>query len=55
VPVSWYGVARPRADSGFAGTMISQFTFAAVVVVVLVADGDGLADAPSAAGFTVVE
>jgi hypothetical protein len=27
-PVSWYGVARPRALSGLAGTMISQFTFA---------------------------
>jgi hypothetical protein len=35
--------------------MMSQFTFAAVAVVVLVADGDGLADAPSAAWFTVVE
>ena len=23
-PVSWYGVARPRALSGFAGTMMSQ-------------------------------
>ncbi len=28
-PVSWYGVARPWAVSGFAGTMMSQLTFAA--------------------------
>jgi hypothetical protein len=37
-PVSWYGVASPCADSGFAGTMMSQLTLAAVVAV-LVADG----------------
>src|ERR1700761_1293587 len=42
-PVSWYGVARPFADSGFAGTMMSQLTLAAVVVAVLVADGATLA------------
>ena len=28
-PVSWYGVARPCALSGFAGTMMSQLTLAA--------------------------
>ena len=47
-PVSWYGVARPRADSGFAGTMMSQLTLAAVVVavpVVAVALGHGVAGA----------
>jgi hypothetical protein len=47
-PVSWYGVARPCADSGFAGTMMSQLTLAAVVVavpVVVVALGHGVADA----------
>jgi hypothetical protein len=32
-PVSRYGVARPFADSGFAGTMMSQLTLAAAVVV----------------------
>jgi hypothetical protein len=36
-PVSWYGVARPRALSGFAGTMMSQLTLAA--------GGDALAEA----------
>jgi len=35
-PVSWYGVARPCADSGFAGTMMEQLTLAAVVVAVAV-------------------
>jgi hypothetical protein len=48
-PVSWYGVARPCADSGFAGTMMSQLTLAAAAaaVAVLVADvvGHGVADA----------
>ena len=29
-PVSWYGVARPLALSGFAGTMMLQLTLAAV-------------------------
>src|ERR1700733_7700557 len=61
VPVSWYGVARPRALSGFAGTMMSQLTLTAAVVVVVpgaagAADGaaaaealaEGLAEAPSA-------
>ena len=55
MPVSWYGVARPRALSGFAGTMMSQLTFAAVVVAVPepdgavdgAADGEALADAPT--------
>src|ERR1700735_3061251 len=57
VPVSWYGVARPRALSGFAGTMMSQLTLLAVGVGVVDPDGaadgaalaDGLAEAPSAA------
>lgn len=46
-PVSWYGVASPWADSGFAGTIMSQLTLAAVVVAVLVdvALGHGVADA----------
>ncbi len=61
VPVSWYGVARPRAVSGLRGTMMSQLTLAAAVVAAAaVADGartapppvaalaDGLAEAPSA-------
>jgi hypothetical protein len=45
-PVSWYGVASPWADSGFAGTTMSQLTLAAVVVAVLVADpvGQGAAE-----------
>jgi hypothetical protein len=57
--VSWYAVARPFAVSGWAGTMMSQLTFAVGVVVppLLVADGvglaDGLADAASAAGLAV--
>src|ERR1700722_15598482 len=32
-PVSWYGVASPRADSGFAGTMMSQLTLAAAAAL----------------------
>jgi hypothetical protein len=60
-PVSWYAVARPFAVSGWAGTMMSQLTFAAAVVPpplgegVGVADGlaDGLAVAASAAGLAV--
>jgi hypothetical protein len=48
-PVSWYGVDKPCADSGFAGTMMSQLTLAAVVVVVPVlvalALGHGVVDA----------
>jgi len=41
-PVSWYAVASPAADSGFAGTMMSQLTLAAAVVVVpVVADAVG--------------
>src|SRR5271166_70568 len=39
-PVSWYGVARPRALSGFAGTMMSQLTLAAAA-----AGADALAEA----------
>jgi hypothetical protein len=41
-PVSWYGVARPLALSGFAGTMMSQLTLTAAVVV---AAAEPLADA----------
>src|ERR1700753_1386374 len=37
VPVSWYGVARPAALSGCAGTMMSQLT--------LTGSGAGAADA----------
>jgi hypothetical protein len=45
VPVSWYGVARPLALSGFAGTMMSQLTLgAAVVAVEPLADGAALAE-----------
>ena len=61
-PVSWYGVARPCALSGFAGTMMSQLTLAAVAAAaagaaaVAAPDGaaiaealaDGLAEAPRA-------
>ena len=63
VPVSWYGVARPRAESGFAGTMMSQLTLAAAVVVPVLdpdgaadgeALGDALAEAPSAASPRLV-
>src|SRR6202044_2636615 len=63
VPVSWYGVARPRALSGFAGTMMSQLTLADAVVVPVAdpdgaADGEALADAlaeaPSAASPRLV-
>jgi hypothetical protein len=57
-PVSTYGVARPFAVNGFAGTTMSQLTLAAVVVAVLVDDGSlALAEglAPNAAGLAVVE
>ena len=61
-PVSWYGVARPFALSGFAGTMMLQLTLAAVAaaaagaVALAAPDGaaiadalaDGLAEAPRA-------
>src|SRR5215471_18194690 len=40
-PVSWYGVASPRAVSGRAGTMITQSVFAAGGAAV--ADGDAAA------------
>jgi pimeloyl-ACP methyl ester carboxylesterase len=56
-PVSWYGVASPCADSGFAGTTMSQSTLAAVVVAVLAADGVALAAAVAlghGAGVAVV-
>ncbi|HSZ28551.1 MAG TPA: hypothetical protein VK784_02190, partial [Pseudonocardiaceae bacterium] len=41
-PVSWYAVASPCADSGFAGTMMSQLTLAAVVVVAVLVVPDGV-------------
>jgi hypothetical protein len=57
-PVSWYGVASPAADSGSAGTMMSQLTLAAVVVagavVLVVADGVALADVHGAAVAVLV-
>jgi hypothetical protein len=56
-PVSWYGVARPCADSGFAGTMMSQLTLAAVVVAVLVvadAVGHGAAELIGVVGVVPV-
>jgi hypothetical protein len=57
-PVSWYGVASPCADSGFAGTMMSQLTLAAAAaaVAVLVADvvGHGVADAEVVGAVVVV-
>jgi hypothetical protein len=37
-PVSWYGVAMPCADSGFAGTMMLQLTLAAAAGALAVAD-----------------
>jgi hypothetical protein len=44
-PVSWYGVARPRALSGLGGTMMSHDTLAAAVaaLAVAVAVGHGVA------------
>src|SRR5580698_8585913 len=65
-PVSWYGVARPRALSGFAGTMMSQLTLAAAgaagAVAVAVAGRsagaepppDGLDEPPRADSVTCV-
>src|ERR1700722_7784804 len=58
-PVSTYGVARPCAVSGFAGTMMSQLTLAAAVAAAAT-DGslglaEGLAPAPNAAWLTLVE
>jgi hypothetical protein len=52
VPVSWYGVARPWALSGLAGTMISQLTFATGAGVVGVADG--VAEGQGVAGAVLV-
>ncbi len=43
-PVSWYGVARPCADSGFAGTMMSQETLAAAAAAAAAAVAVGLAE-----------
>ncbi|HEY5396881.1 MAG TPA: hypothetical protein VIL16_15950 [Trebonia sp.] len=45
VPVSWYGVASPRAVRGLAGTMMSQFTLAAVLTTGVLALAVGLAAA----------
>ena len=56
-PVSWYGVARPVALSGFAGTIMSQLTLTAVVVAAAEPLADALAEAlalaPSAAWLMV--
>src|SRR5271166_3060464 len=49
-PVSWYGVARPRALSGFAGTMMSQLTLAAAAGADALAEALGQGDAGSDAG-----
>jgi hypothetical protein len=49
-PVSWYGVARPCAVSGFAGTTMSQLTLAAAAAAAgAVAVAAGLAAALAAA------
>ena len=56
-PVSWYGVDSPVADSGFAGTMMSQLTLAAVVVavpVVVDAVGHGAAELIGVVGVVPV-
>ena len=57
-PVSWYGVARPFALSGFAGTMMLQLTLTVVArrgaarrrraAADAEALADGLAEAPRA-------
>ncbi len=53
-PVSWYGVARPCADSGFAGTTMSQDTLAAAAAAGAVAVGAAVAAAvPVAVGQMV--
>src|SRR5271165_6786668 len=49
-PVSWYGVARPRALSGFAATMMSQLTLAAAAGADALAEALGQGDAGSDAG-----
>jgi hypothetical protein len=62
VPVSWYGVDRPFALSGFAGTTMSQDTLAAaagavavaVAVAVVVGQIVGAADAVAAVVAAVV-
>jgi len=41
VPVSWYGVARPGAESGLAGTMMLQLTLATAAGAEVVADAEG--------------
>ncbi|MGP7998941.1 MAG: hypothetical protein ACLPKI_16730 [Streptosporangiaceae bacterium] len=53
-PVSWYGVAIPRADSGFAGTMMSQLTLAAATAAVGVAVADAVVHGVAAAVAAVV-
>src|SRR5260370_37572894 len=52
-PVSWYGVARPCALSGFAGTMMSQLTLPAGAAAAGAAAGapaDGASAEPLPAG-----
>src|SRR5437870_1306674 len=55
-PVSWYGVARPCALSGLAGTMMSQLTLSAAAACAGAdaaaepdADGQGAAEADAGA------
>src|SRR5580692_13137578 len=52
-PVSRYGVASPCADSGFAGTMMSQFTLAASVTIGALPVTAGLAADPPPDGDCV--
>ena len=52
-PVSRYGVASPCAVSAFAGTMMSQFTLAASVMIGALPVAAGSAAAPPSVGFAV--
>jgi hypothetical protein len=51
-PVSRYGVARPAAVSGFAGTMMSQATFPASCKGLTTGTGAGLRGGTDARGGT---
>jgi hypothetical protein len=52
-PVSRYGVARPAAVSGFAGTMMSQATFPASCNGLTTGTGAGLRGGTDGRGGTV--
>ena len=52
-PVSRYGVASPCAVSGFAGTMMSQFTLAASVMIGALPVAAGPAAVPLSDGVWV--